>query len=811
LKFTEVVKSAGRKLLEANLPFRRAKYGKVSVSVGSWLQVQRRKWKIPDDRLDIYEKAYSYYLEHEFGRPIINLTASATFGKGVQFAGDNEQVAFARKLFSDLDYFQVGIESGIYSDNFIRLFNKDREGKKTDQIRLAMLPPATIDKIPKAGNVLEVEKYVQKFEGQEKPEDIPPEEMVHIMINAVSDSLYGNSDLLHLFYHLDMYNSLVEEADKRRLFASQPVWVFEGVDLRYRAALKSRMGDVTRDVDQKKGIRRSVPPGSVFYLPKGMTLESKEPAGKFDLEGMINRVAKVIAMSSETPLHWLNLGEEINRACYSEDTETLTKNGWKYYWEIQKGEKIATFNPNTEQLEYHIPTAKYIYDYIGLMYHFKNARTDILVTPEHRMHLREAHSNKWKKIEAKDIKYRSFYFKEAPDGMIGLNNNTKFVLPFVQYHPQSNIVDSPVEPIDMGLWMKFLGWYLSEGYCPSTGKNKTYPVNICQKGKESCAEIRDILTQLPWKFNERDNGSGVTIFTFFNKSLRLYLQKNVGSLSQDKRIPREFLMLPTGYLQILLDVLLKGDGHVDLRSGRKSFMYASKSRQLADDFQTLVLHLGYSSRKKLIKRSPFQWYEISCSTKRERQIREHNISQIPYQGKVYCYEVSNHLFITRRNGKIGIHFNTAKEMAWPFVKKIQRRQILFVAKFEELLRKVYAKLGDKFPHDEDNKQGEFKLQVVFPPIFDYELEEIQKMVQSILNTNMAGKLSNKSTLDLVCNYFGLDVEKEEEKLEGEKKKEAQEEFGQVEKAVGEIGRAVAKGELEKDVATKLINKILEKK
>jgi TATA-box binding protein (TBP) (component of TFIID and TFIIIB) len=32
---------------------------------------------------------------------------------------------------------------------------------------------------------------------------------------------------------------------------------------------------------------------------------------------------------------------------------------------------------------------------------------------------------------------------------------------------------------------------------------------------------------------------------------------------------------------------------------------------------------------------------------------------VDYDGKIYCYNVPNHLFITRRNGKIAIHGNTA--------------------------------------------------------------------------------------------------------------------------------------------------------
>ena len=43
---------------------------------------------------------------------------------------------------------------------------------------------------------------------------------------------------------------------------------------------------------------------------------------------------------------------EINKACYSEDTETLTSNGWKKYWEVTKEDKIAQYNTKNNHIEW---------------------------------------------------------------------------------------------------------------------------------------------------------------------------------------------------------------------------------------------------------------------------------------------------------------------------------------------------------------------------------------------------------------------------------------------------------------------------
>lgn len=309
----DVVGMIGRKIWgEARMPFRRGKYGQVAVDIGTWQSYKGRTYKIPPKRKDKYKKAWSYYIENQFARPITNLTASAVFGKGVQFVGDNIQVAFANKLFGQIDLFSLGVESGLDGDNFIRTY------KENEEYKLVLLPPETMDKEIRDDNVADLKGYVQ-FQGNDDLEEtFEPKEIKHIMQNAVSNSLYGNGDLTHLFYWFDLYDSTTEEADKRRMFASQPIGVFTGVIMRFKAALKTMLGKKSRDVDQKIGLRRSLPPGSNLMLPTGMDYHIIEPGGKFDLEEILNRIAKVIAMASETPLHWLLLAEQINRATAKE-------------------------------------------------------------------------------------------------------------------------------------------------------------------------------------------------------------------------------------------------------------------------------------------------------------------------------------------------------------------------------------------------------------------------------------------------------------------------------------------------------------
>ena len=302
--------AVGQAIYEFRLPFRRARYGQVLTSKGSWFTVRGKDYKVPEDRVAKYKMAFDYFIEGQFARPIINLQASAIFGKGIDFIGDDELVKFARALFNKSDLFQFAVEGGVYGDNFIRIFGMDTKTPK-----LALLPPETVTVNPNEDNAGEIDEYVQ-FEGYEgkEVENIPPEEIEHIMFNAVSNSLYGNSDLVHLFYWMDMYDSLTEGADKRRIFSSNPIGKYTGIETRHRETIKDMLSDTDRDVDSPTGLKSSLPPGSQLLLPKGVdyTLVGYEGQQIFNLEEMMERVMLVIAAASETPLHYLSVGTNIN-------------------------------------------------------------------------------------------------------------------------------------------------------------------------------------------------------------------------------------------------------------------------------------------------------------------------------------------------------------------------------------------------------------------------------------------------------------------------------------------------------------------
>ena len=70
--------------------------------------------------------------------------------------------------------------------------------------------------------------------------------------------------------------------------------------------------------------------------------------------------------------------------CYSDDTEILTRNGWKLFAKLSDEDEVAT-RSESGLFEWQVPSARLEYPFDGEMVEFSNKSVDLLVTPGHRM------------------------------------------------------------------------------------------------------------------------------------------------------------------------------------------------------------------------------------------------------------------------------------------------------------------------------------------------------------------------------------------------------------------------------------------
>lgn len=92
--------------------------------------------------------------------------------------------------------------------------------------------------------------------------------------------------------------------------------------------------------------------------------------------------------------------------CYDKETEIFTKRGWKKFEELKDDDIVATLNPKTNNLEYHKPLEIIKKKYKGEMVFFNSQSINLLVSPNHRMWVREEVDKGYKFEFAKDIIYR---------------------------------------------------------------------------------------------------------------------------------------------------------------------------------------------------------------------------------------------------------------------------------------------------------------------------------------------------------------------------------------------------------------------
>lgn len=347
-------------------------------------------------------------------------------------------------------------------------------------------------------------------------------------------------------------------------------------------------------------------------------------------------------------------GSAEQTGCYDEETEVLTRQGWKFWKDVTMEDEFCTLSPS-RKIEYQRPVRLFKKKYSGKMIHFNTRNLDLKVTPNHNM-LIENQKGELSLIRADKYTFSSkIYHNGIPKRGIWLGKKQDlFELKgiegtkccFGHEYPYT----SPDRTFDTKDWMAFLGIFLSEGwYSKIKNRNKDYLFIISQKKPNVRKQIKDLFERMGIHYNEKivKNGFGVHC-----KTLHSYL-KQFG-LQKVRFIPREVLELDKEYLEILYHWLMLGDGSVS-KNGQETYYTCSK--QLASDVQELIIKLGYGSRittkDKLYHGKINRIYEVSKHVKSDKYwIQTHKKIEVEnYCGKIYCAEVPNHTLMVRRNGK----------------------------------------------------------------------------------------------------------------------------------------------------------------
>jgi very-short-patch-repair endonuclease len=359
-------------------------------------------------------------------------------------------------------------------------------------------------------------------------------------------------------------------------------------------------------------------------------------------------------------------------ACHDDQTEVLTQSGFRKFADVSFTDQVACYDAGSGQMQWHTPQDKHEHDYdsslYGPMLHFSGKHMDVAVTRNHDMLARkrvwDAASNRytfapWGKTPASSITDHDKFLCS-----VGWEGQTPGRMPYA---------DVPLlSDVSLMDYLALAGYYLSEGSQQKhTVTRKSYAMMVYQKsGTPSQQRIDALWTRcFGDKGRSRDvsvNGyEPVTHFKLNSAVIARHFESQFGHGSENKSVPRWILDLPKAYLQNILDALMDGDGDTRVSdTGTTRSRYSTTSALLADAVQEIVFKLGFNPKVKTEARRQSHHLDIYrvywASESEHRTVKRRNISEMEYQGKVYCLTVPTGLLVTRRNGQIAVHGNSGK-------------------------------------------------------------------------------------------------------------------------------------------------------
>ena len=324
--------------------------------------------------------------------------------------------------------------------------------------------------------------------------------------------------------------------------------------------------------------------------------------------------------------------------CYSKDTRVLTDHGFRYFYEVEKTDKIMSLDPKTLKMEFVKWNTAIEYKYSGDMIEYKHRGVDLLVTPNHRMLIRKNWKNK-------------LYIKSAESLL------TEKEYRFLRTGKWKSVNSDKID-----IWLaRFYGWYLSEGSVCKRGSD-WYQLAIAQQKPEGRERIKEILSHLNIKYREDAQQIG-----FNGKFAKQIYEMGFGK-SYEKFVPEFIKNADIKSIKAFLEEYCRGDGY---ERDTKIFGYNSEevsyftsSIRIKDDICELLLKVGKSFYANIwIPKGTTQThrngtyttnhdvYSIRESKSNHIRIRDKHISKKTYDDNVYCLELEkNGVMFVERNG-----------------------------------------------------------------------------------------------------------------------------------------------------------------
>jgi len=330
-----------------------------------------------------------------------------------------------------------------------------------------------------------------------------------------------------------------------------------------------------------------------------------------------------------------------NHDCFTGDHEILTKDGWKTlvnYINLGSDMEVLTFNSNNEHLEFQMPNEKVVKQFKGNLKQFRTNKCEFKVTPTHEILLHQYSNNS--------------YVKKYADTV---DLNTDYRIPL----RSKEIIDG------FDKWFELLGFCLADATFVIKNQNTMNGrVQFHFKKERKINYLCDLLSglKIPYKLRDGDkkrNTKVICIYSQYARDIMKFfnykkeLSYEMGLLNQSKFKIKSFI---SGYLS--------GDGSL-IENDR--YTCATIYNQNAEILTTISNYVGYSGyiqdsdvfgNYENSKRQYIFFITINNDSK-TTQIEE--ITDIQYDGNVYCLTVPNENLFIRYKGRPFITGNCRKK------------------------------------------------------------------------------------------------------------------------------------------------------
>lgn len=334
--------------------------------------------------------------------------------------------------------------------------------------------------------------------------------------------------------------------------------------------------------------------------------------------------------------------------CLDEETEVLTRNGWKK--DVEIGEDVLAFDKNTGETKF-VPALAKVRRKLEPDEFFcsiAGPSVDIRVTNHHRMVYDNKRRKGWKVKEAQDL-------AEMRDGA---------------YLPTCGIGKFPGVPLT-DAELTFIGWVMTDGTI--NRRNGQITITQGEQQKAYCAEIERCLEECGFKFtrgkrvrtNIHWNAHGDCVYWTISKGKPRKTDKDKAGWGRlepwlSKDLSPKLFDMTADQFAVMLEAINHGDGH---KSQWDSYHIGKGNRTFIERLQAMAIQRGYRASVSVEKANKVRMSDLwilhikkqgfmkvgSMSGNHTKWTKEAHTEE-------YCWCVQNELgtLVTRRSGKVAV-------------------------------------------------------------------------------------------------------------------------------------------------------------